>query len=334
LWNAASHKPLFQQVPQKIQSLPPLWGKPQSIPKMRMIPGRCLCRQIGLRQNVDDRPLPFAVEQRPILIGEFRRRINEQHKQIGSLNGPLRSLNALRLDNIIGLAKAGRVDQSDRNARQGDFSFDRVPSGSGNRRHNRSVLGKERVEQRGLSGVGPPDQGNHEPLTKDPTEISLIVQIRQLLKNLFERRFRLPCVRIRLEIDVGIVNPHFQRSDNRLNPSADLIHLVGEPSPKLPDGDLQTKTCSGMNHIGYALRLIERDPAVLERALCEFPSFGKPRPLPEDQLKNPPDCRHSSMRMDFNDIFPRVRARCPHERYEHLIDVGHLIPNHPIVDGV
>ena len=72
-------------------------------------------------------------------------------------------------------------------------------------------------------------------------------------------------------------------------------------------------------YVHYRFRLGKVYPAVQERSLCVFSSFGKPRPVFQDKLKRLSEAQVPAVTVYLDYIFPRICVRRLHVYAQHLV---------------
>ena len=111
-------------------------------------------------------PVFAAFDELPPLGPPVACRVEHQQPQVGAGGARPRPAHAFLLDGVGGFAKPRGVGQHHRPAAEIEMHFDDVARRAGGFRHDGGIATRQKIEQRGLAGIGRADDGDVQALAQ------------------------------------------------------------------------------------------------------------------------------------------------------------------------
>jgi hypothetical protein len=144
--------------------------------------------EVGLIQK--EHPLAIArlLEHAARLAGKRLRAVDYDQRDPRRAQDALGSRDALGFEAIGMGPNAGRVDQTDRHAVDGDALLDRVAGRTRNLRDDGALLAEQRVEQRGFARIRRSDDRDLEAFAHEAPELTVAAQLLEVRHDRHQRR--------------------------------------------------------------------------------------------------------------------------------------------------
>ena len=154
-------------------------------------------------------------------------------------------------------------------------------------------MAEELIEQAGLAGVGPADDGGADAAAED---LALVGRAQQFVHEgdaVFEPGDKL-VPGVGRDVFLGKINVRLDVRERFEHLIAQLVDALGEFAGELLVGGAQGQLGARMNQVGHGLGLREVEATVEEGALGEFARLGQPRAAGQHGIEHRssrPGCR-------------------------------------------
>jgi hypothetical protein len=238
-----------------------------------------------------------------------------------------------RLDGVGGFADAGSVDEAEADAPDGYFVFDGIAGGACDFGYDGSLLIEQGVEQGGLACVGLAGDGYRHPVLDNVAQGEGVGEASGDCVNAQDELLQV--------VTVGKLHVFLAEVQLQLNKGGEVEELLSqvadfgrEAAPHLLHGQLVGGSGAGGDEVGHRFGLGEIQLAVEEGAEGKLPGLCQPCLSAKEELKDLLLYVGRAMAGYLYSVLAGVGVGGFEKAYQHFVQHGSLIMDHPEMDGV